>query len=74
MILETQIKAIINNIQPFLQQEGGNIEFDHLEGNVLYIKISGACLDCAMFETDISEGIGLIIKEQIPEIVDVRVL
>ena len=66
-----KIKAIIDELRPYLMNDGGNIEFIKYENNIVYIKLSGACADCQMIDLTLKEGIESAIKEEIPEVLDV---
>lgn len=68
MEIEEHIKEIINMIKPFLAYEGGNIEFIKYENNIVYIKMLGACAECAYVDDTISSSIESTIMEEIPEV------
>ena len=40
---EKKIREIIDKIVPYLNSDGGNIEFIKLEDDIVYIKLTGAC-------------------------------
>ena len=66
--MEEKVKALIEEIRPFLIQDGGDIEFIRLEDNYVYIKLTGACQDCMFQDDTISYGLEALIKDKIPEI------
>ena len=42
-----QIEAVLDEkVRPSLRAHGGELEIDHLEGGVLYIKLLGQCAGC----------------------------
>ena len=67
-----QIKQIIDKIRPFLINDGGNIEFIKYEDNIVYVKLVGACKDCAMIDITLKDGIEEMIVNEIPEVKEVR--
>ena len=69
--MEEKIIAIINHLKPFIQSDGGNIEFVKYENNIVYIKMIGACAECAMLDLTLKDGIEAAIKEEIPEVIEV---
>ena len=71
MNVEEKIKSIIDEIRPYLMNDGGNIEFVKYENNIVYIRLSGACRDCQMIDFTLKDGIELAIKEELPEILEV---
>ena len=67
-----QIKQIIDKIRPFLINDGGNIEFIKYEDNIVYVKLVGACKDCAMIDITLKDGIEEMIVNEIPEVKEVK--
>lgn len=68
---EKKIIEIINHLRPFLNNDGGNIEFIKYEDNIVYIKMMGACANCHMLDLTLKEGIEATIKEEVPEVKEV---
>lgn len=69
--IDSQIIAVIEKIKPFLQRDGGDIHYHHYANGIVYITLSGACQDCALIDNDISEGIEIIMQEEVPGVVKV---
>ncbi|MBQ9181342.1 MAG: NifU family protein [Bacilli bacterium] len=65
---EEKIKAIIDELRPFLVNDGGDLEFVKLEDNIVYIKLLGACSNCSLIDFTLKDGIEAAIKEEIPDI------
>ncbi len=68
---EEKIKEIINKLQPFLINDGGNIEFVKYEDNIVYIKMLGACANCQMLDFTLKDGIESAIMSEVPEVKEV---
>jgi len=66
--VEEKIKEIIEQIRPYLNMDGGDIEYLKYEDNIVYIKLLGACTDCLMQDNTINEGLLSMFQEEIPEI------
>ncbi len=43
-----KIRAAIDEIRPFLQRDGGDCQLVGVEGNVVRVKMSGACIGCQL--------------------------
>lgn len=69
---EEQVKLLIEKIRPFLINDGGDIEFIKYENQIVYIKLKGACDGCPMMDITIKDGIEQIIKNEIPEVKEVK--
>ena len=63
-----KIKEQLEDIRPFLNMDGGDIEFIKYEDGYLYIKLSGACAACGFQDVTIKDNIEAYLKEDIPEL------
>ena len=68
---EEKIISNIDELRPFLINDGGNIEFVKYEDNIVYIKMMGACSNCEMLDLTLKDGIEAAIKEEVPEVLEV---
>lgn len=67
-----KIIAIIDKLRPFLISDGGNLEFVKYEDNIVYVRLMGACKDCAMMDITLKDGIEEFIVNEVPEVKEVR--
>ena len=67
----SKIISIIDKSRPFLISDGGNLEFVKYEDNIVYVKMMGACADCAMIDLTLKDGIEEFITSEIPEVKEV---
>ena len=63
-----EITSIIEELRPYINMDGGDIEFVKYEDNFLYIKLSGACEHCMFQDNTINDGILEYFKERVPDI------
>ena len=70
--IQLKIISLIDKIRPFIVSDGGNIEFVKYENNIVYVRLSGACVDCQLMDVTLSNGIADILINEIPEIKEVR--
>ena len=66
------IKATLDKFRPFLQRDGGDVTFDSYEDGVVYVNVSGACEGCSLITEDIESGIEVVILEEVPGVIDVK--
>ena len=66
--MEEKIKELIESIRPYLNMDGGDIEFIKYEDNYVYIKLLGACTNCLLQDNTINDGLVEMFKNEIPEI------
>ncbi len=68
MSTEEKIIEVIDQIRPFLIDEGGNLEFVKYENGIVYVKLLGACSHCSMMDYTLKNGIEQAIVAEIPEV------
>jgi Fe-S cluster biogenesis protein NfuA len=61
------IKNVLDSLRPFIQSDGGDIEFVKYEDDYVYIKLTGACVGCSFIDYTLEDNVYEAIKEQIPE-------
>lgn len=67
--MEQNIKDALENIRPFLQRDGGDVEFvEYTPENVVKVRLQGHCAGCPHAQMTIKNGIEKLLKEQYPEI------
>ena len=64
----------IEKIRPFLQNDGGDIEFVKFENGIVYVKMHGACMDCINLDSTISDGIEMILMDEVSGVIGVEVV
>ncbi|MDO4369223.1 MAG: NifU family protein [bacterium] len=72
--MKEKVLEVINDLRPFLMNDGGNIEFVNIEDNILYVRLQGACMGCPMKEFTLKDGIEKTVLEKVPEIKEVRLV
>lgn len=72
-MIEEKIEEQLAKIRPHLQMDGGDVEFvafDEQTG-ALKVKLQGACSGCPMSQVTLQQGIGQMVKENVPEVKEV---
>ena len=72
--IEKKIIEIIENLRPYLINDGGDIEFLKFEDGIVYVKMQGACANCMMLDVTVKDGIEATIKDEVPEVKEVIVV
>ena len=71
MNIEKRIITVLDKIRPYLQNDGGNVEFIKYENGVAYVKLIGACSNCPLADHTLESGIETALINEIPEIIKV---
>lgn len=67
-----EIKKILNKIRPYLNSEGGDLEYLDFKDGVVYIRMLGACVDCGALDSTLKDGIEALLVENVAEVIEVR--
>lgn len=68
MIIEEKIINELNKIRPFLQNDGGDIEFVKFIDGIAYVRLQGACVGCPIIDVTLHDGIEEILVNEIKEV------
>jgi len=66
--MKPEIERVLDKIRPALQADGGDVELVDVEGNVVKVRLTGACGGCPMAEVTLKNGIEALLKEEIPSV------
>ena len=67
-----KIEVALQEIRPFLQDDGGDINFIELTDQwVVKVKLVGACSSCNISMMTLKNGVEVAIKRAVPEVKDV---
>lgn len=72
MKIEEQIKKILGKIRPYLNSEGGDLEYLGFKDGIVYVRMLGACIDCGALDSTLKDGIEALLIENIPEVIEVK--
>jgi Fe-S cluster biogenesis protein NfuA len=69
---ELRIKEILKKIRPYLQADGGDVEFVAYQNGIVYVKLLGACIGCTSADATLRDGIEAILLEEVPGVIGVE--
>jgi len=68
-----KVQNVIEQIRPYLQNDGGDIEFVELtDENIVNVRLLGACGSCPYSTMTLKSGVENAMKRAIPEIKSVE--
>ena len=68
----TTIELALEEIRPFLQNDGGDIELVSIEENKsVTVRLLGNCVSCSVNQMTLKSGVEMTIKKYAPEIENV---
>ena len=70
--IEIEINKTLDKIRHFLQKDGGDVIFESFKDGIVYVKMIGACQDCMFANNDIKDLVEVILQEEVPGVLEVR--
>jgi len=70
--MEEEIKKALEEIRPALQADGGDVEYVGMDGDVVKVRLKGACGGCPMATLTLKNGIEVLIKKRVPGVAGVE--
>ncbi|XP_073027433.1 nifU-like protein 2, chloroplastic [Primulina eburnea] len=68
------VESVLDEIRPYLIADGGNVALHEIDGNVVKLKLQGACGSCPSSTMTMKLGIERRLMEKIPEVVAVEAI
>ena len=65
------VSVLEEQVNPSIAAHGGRADLVAVEDASVYLRLSGGCQGCGMAKATLSEGIEVILREAIPELVDI---
>tara|TARA_B100000900_G_scaffold411326_1_gene430794 strand:- start:512 stop:751 length:240 start_codon:yes stop_codon:yes gene_type:complete len=66
--LFNNIENALEEIRPFLKNDGGDISLISVDNDIVKVKFEGACSTCTVNQMTLKSGVEMIIKKHVPEI------
>ena len=70
-----KVENIIEQIRPYLQQDGGDIKFVEItDDNIVNVELQGACGSCPYSTMTLKNGVETAVKKALPQIKSVEAI
>ena len=67
--IKTNVERALEEIRPFLKNDGGNISLISIEDDRLVkVQLEGACVGCSVNQMTLKSGVEMTIKKYAPQI------
>ena len=67
-----QIEKTIEKVRPYIQNDGGDVQFVNLEDDIVYVSVHGACVGCMALDYTLKVGVEALILDEVEGIKEVR--
>ena len=65
MQIEKEIVKVINKIRPYIQRDGGDVEFVRFEDGIVFVRMLGACQGCSSVYDTLEGGFEAILLDEV---------
>lgn len=69
---EAELQPVIEEARAILHRDGGDISFERLDGDILYVKLKGACAGCPRAPLDLKQVVETLVRRRYPAVREVR--
>lgn len=70
-----KVKSVIEQIRPYLQQDGGDINFVEITDDMIVnVELTGACGSCPYSTMTLKNGVETAVKKVLPQIKSVEAI
>lgn len=66
--IENKVKAVLKKIRPYIRMHGGDVQLVEVKAGVVKLKICGACVGCPLADLTYNKTMGVLIREEVPQI------
>lgn len=70
---EEEIIEVLEKIRPYIQRDGGDLEFISFVDGIVTVKMLGACSDCLALDDTITLGVEALLLEEVEGVIGVQV-
>jgi len=63
-----RVEAVLDQIRPYIQGDGGDLELVDIVSGIVQIRLAGACVGCMHSMMTLQAGVERMLKDAVPEI------
>ena len=68
----TELAPLLDEVRAILARDGGDLAFERLEGDVLYVRLKGACAGCPRAPLDLKHVVETLVRRRYPAVREVK--
>lgn len=69
--VEDRARSVVESVRPYIQADGGDIDFVGYDDGVVTVRLRGACTGCPHAAITLKAGVERHLREHIPEVKEV---
>jgi len=60
-----EVERVIEEMRPFLQQDGGDVELVEVRGGDVLVRLKGHCIGCPISAMTVKQGLEVALRQQV---------
>ncbi|WP_203530608.1 NifU family protein [Thermaerobacter sp. PB12/4term] len=72
--LTARVAAALEEVRPYMRSHGGDVDLVKVEGDVVYVRLHGACAGCSLSARTLRDGVEEVVKARVPEVREIVVV
>ena len=68
MVSKAEVAKVLEEVRPHLQADGGDVELVDVVGDVVKVRLKGACAGCPMSQMTVKWGVESYLKKKVPDV------
>lgn len=72
--LTARVAAALEEVRPYMRSHGGDVELVKVEGDVVHVRLHGACAGCSLSALTLRNGVEEVVKSRVPEVREIVVV
>ena len=69
--MKAQVQVALEEIRPYIQADGGDVELVSVEQGIVTIRMTGHCVGCPSSQVTLRQGIEQHLRKRVPDIVEI---
>ncbi len=70
--IELQVKEVLAQLRPYLQRDGGDVEYVGFNDGIVQVRLLGACVGCGVSDVTLYQGIETALVEEVPGVIGIE--
>jgi Fe-S cluster biogenesis protein NfuA len=66
MVSREEVEKAIEEVRPYIRMDGGDVELVEIAGDVVKVRLKGACAHCPMAQLTLKMSIESYIRRKVP--------
>ncbi len=71
-LIAAQVNEVLEQLRPYLQRDGGDVEYVGFQDGIVQVRLLGACVGCGVSDVTLYQGIETALVEEVPGVIGIE--